>query len=125
ALVARDVDILAPMAAKRLARAFVSITTLDRDLARKLEPRAPTPDRRLAAIRALADAGVPVGVMVAPTIPVLTDSEMERILEAARDAGATSAGYVLLRLPLEIKDLFTEWLEAHAPGKARHVLELV
>jgi DNA repair photolyase len=125
ALIARDADILAPMAAKRLARAFISITTLDRDLARTLEPRAPTPMKRLAAVRALADAGVPVGVMVAPVIPVLTDPEMERILAAAKEAGATSAGYVLLRLPLEIKDLFTEWLEAHAPAKAKHVLDLV
>jgi DNA repair photolyase len=125
ALIARDADILASMAAKRLARAFISVTTLDRDLARTLEPRAPTPMKRLAAVRALAEAGVPVGVMVAPVIPVLTDPEMERILAAAKEAGATSAGYVLLRLPLEIKDLFTEWLEAHAPAKARHVLDLV
>jgi DNA repair photolyase len=125
ALIARDADILAPMAAKRLARAFISVTTLDRDLARTLEPRAPTPAKRLAAVRALADAGVPVGVMVAPVIPVLTDPEMERILAAAKEAGASSAGYVLLRLPLEIKDLFTEWLEAHAPAKAKHVLDLV
>ena len=125
ALIARDADILAPMAARRLARAFISITTLDRDLARTLEPRAPTPAKRLAAVRALAEAGVPVGVMVAPVIPVLTDPEMERILAAAKEAGASSAGYVLLRLPLEIKDLFTEWLEAHAPAKAKHVLDLV
>ncbi|MGH6886363.1 MAG: radical SAM protein, partial [Geminicoccales bacterium] len=125
ALIARDADILAPMAAKRLARAFISITTLDRDLARKLEPRAPTPGKRLAAVRTLADAGVPVGVMVAPVIPVLTDSELERILAAARDAGATSAGYVLLRLPLEIKELFDEWLEAHFPDRKAKVLHLV
>jgi len=125
ALIARDADILGPMAEKRLARAFISITTLDRELARKLEPRAPTPAKRLEAIRALSAAGVPVGVMVAPVIPVLTDSEIERILAAAAEAGATSAGHVMLRLPLEIKDLFVEWLEAHAPGKAKHVLDLV
>ncbi len=125
ALIARDADILAPMAARRLARACISITTLDRDLARRLEPRAPTPARRLDAIRALAAAGVPVGVMVAPIIPALTDPEIEAILEAAKDAGASSAGYVLLRLPLEIKDLFAEWLEAHVPNKAKRVLELV
>jgi DNA repair photolyase len=125
ALICRDIDILAPMAAKRLARAYVSITTLDGDLARKLEPRAPTPGKRLAAVRALSAAGIPVGVMVAPVIPVLTDQEMEKILAAAVEAGATSAGHVLLRLPLEIKDLFVEWLEAHAPAKAKHVLDLV
>ncbi|HEX6980090.1 MAG TPA: PA0069 family radical SAM protein [Alphaproteobacteria bacterium] len=125
ALVLRDLDILAPMAEKRLARVFISVTTLDRDLARKMEPRAATPARRIEAIRTLAAAGVPVGVMVAPIIPVLNDREMESILAAAHDAGATSAAYVLLRLPFEIKDLFTEWLETHAPLKAKHVLSLV
>jgi DNA repair photolyase len=125
ALVTRDIDILAPMAAKRLARVALSVTTLDRELARTLEPRASTPAKRLAAIRALAEAGIPTSVMVAPIIPALTDAEMESILEAAKAAGADGAGYVLLRLPLEIKDLFTEWLDAHAPGKAKRVLDLV
>ena len=125
ALVVRDLDILAPMAAKRLARVFISVTTLDRDLARKLEPRAATPPRRLEAIKTLANAGVPVGVMTAPIIPGLTDWEIERLLEAAREAGAAGAGYTLMRLPHEIKDLFAQWLEAHAPGKAKHVLSLV
>jgi len=125
ALVTRDIDILAPMAAKRLARVALSVTTLDRELARTLEPRASTPPKRLDAIRALAAAGIPTSVMVAPIIPALTDAEMESILEAAREAGADGAGYVLLRLPLEIKDLFIEWLEAHAPDKARRVLDLV
>jgi DNA repair photolyase len=125
ALVTRDIDILAPMAAKRLARVALSVTTLDRELARTLEPRASTPPKRLAAIRALAAAGIPTSVMVAPIIPALTDAEMESILETAREAGAEGAGYVLLRLPLEIKDLFIEWLEAHAPDKARRVLDLV
>ena len=124
-LVLRDRDILAPMAASGLAQVFVSVTTLDRHLARRLEPRAPTPPRRIETIRSLAEAGIPVGVLVAPVIPALTDSEMERILEAARDAGAGSAGYVLLRLPREIKDLFREWLETHAPQKAAHVMSLV
>ncbi|MBI3452922.1 MAG: PA0069 family radical SAM protein [Rhodospirillales bacterium] len=125
ALVARDVDILGPMAAKNLARVFVSVTTLDRDLARRLEPRAPTAARRLGAIAELARAGVPTGVMAAPMIPALNDAEMEAILAAARDAGAVSAGYTLLRLPYEIKDLFAEWLAVHAPLKAKHVLALV
>ncbi len=125
ALVIRDIDILAPMAAKRLARVALSVTTLDRELARTLEPRASTPAKRLDAIRALAAAGIPTSVMVAPIIPALTDAEMESILEAAKAAGAGGAGYVLLRLPLEIKDLFTEWLDAHAPGKAKRVLDLV
>jgi DNA repair photolyase len=125
ALIQRDIDILAPMAEKRLAHAFVSITTLDRDLARTMEPRAATPPRRLETIRALAQAGIPVGVMAAPMIPALNDQEMERILEAAVAAGATAGSYIILRLPLEIKDLFTEWLQAHVPGRAQHVLELI
>jgi DNA repair photolyase len=125
ALVVRDLDIIAPMAAKRLAKVFISVTTLDRDLARKLEPRATTPPRRLEAIRALAEAGVPTGVMTAPIIPMLTDWEIERLLEAAHEAGAASAGYTVMRLPFEIKDLFVQWLEEHAPGKAKHVLSLV
>jgi DNA repair photolyase len=125
ALVVRDLDILVPMAEKRLAKVFISVTTLDRDLARKLEPRAATPPRRLQAIKTLADAGVHVGVMTAPIIPGLTDWEIERLLEAAREAGAAGAGYTIMRLPYEIKDLFAQWLEAHAPGKAKHVLSLV
>jgi len=125
ALVTRDLDILAPMAAKGLCTVLLSVTTLDGELARKLEPRASTPRKRLAAIEALARAGVPAGVMAAPMIPALNDSEMEAILEAARDAGALRASFTLLRLPLEIKDLFSEWLEAHAPNKARHVLSLI
>ncbi|MFM8801469.1 MAG: PA0069 family radical SAM protein [Tagaea sp.] len=125
ALVARDIDILAPMAELRLARVFVSVTTLDRDLARRMEPRASAPQRRLAAIRALADAGGEVGVMAAPMIPALNDHELEAILEAARAAGARTAGYTLLRLPLEIKDLFDEWLDAHAPLRKGRVLDLI
>ena len=124
-LVVRDIDILAPMAAKRLAKVFLSITTLDRGLARRLEPRAPSPARRLEALGQLAAAGIPAGVMVAPVVPALTDGEIERILEAAAGAGARSAGYVLLRLPLEVKDLFVEWLAVHAPLKADHVMSLV
>lgn len=125
ALVVRDLDIIAPMAARNMARVAVSITTLDRKLANRLEPRAPTPSRRLDAIRKLSAAGVPTGVMTAPVIPALTDWEIERILDAARDAGAARAGYVLLRLSLEIRGLVTEWLETHAPDKASHVLSLV
>jgi DNA repair photolyase len=124
-LIARDIDILAPMAEKKLAQVCLSVTTLDRELSRKMEPRAPTPQRRLETIRALVDAGIPCGVMAAPMIPVLTDPELESILEAATDAGAHMAGYVLLRLPLEIKDLFREWLDAHAPLKAQHVMNAV
>ena len=124
-LVARDIDILAPMAEKKLAQVCLSVTTLDRDLSRRMEPRAPTPQRRLDTIRALTDAGIPCGVMAAPMIPVLTDPELESILEAAKEAGAHMAGYVLLRLPLEIKDLFREWLNAHAPLKADHVMSAV
>lgn len=125
ALVTRDIDILAPMAARGLARVALSVTTLDRALARTMEPRAATPTRRLAAIEELVKAGIPCGVMAAPMIPALNDHELEAILDAAAARGATAAGYVMLRLPLEIKDLFAEWLEAHAPGRAKHVLSLV
>ena len=125
ALVLRDLDLIQPMAAKNLARVFLSVTTLDRHLANKMEPRASTPTRRLAAIKALSEAGVPTGVMAAPMIPALNDGEMEAILTAAREAGAISAGYTLLRLPHEIKDLFQEWLQTHAPLKAKHVLSLI
>ncbi|HWC63280.1 MAG TPA: PA0069 family radical SAM protein [Rhizomicrobium sp.] len=124
-LILRDLDILSEMAAAGLAKAALSVTTLDRKLARAMEPRAGTPARRLQALRGLADAGVPAGVMFAPAIPALNDHEMEAVLSAARESGARSAGYVLLRLPLEIKDLFREWLDVHVPGRARHVMALV
>ena len=125
ALIQRDLDILAEMATERLAIVTVSLTTLDRALARKMEPRAATPERRLETIAALAAAGVPTGVLTAPMIPALNDSEMEHLLERARAAGATAAGYTMLRLPLELKALFREWLETHFPDKAAHVLSLV
>ncbi|MEK7245942.1 MAG: PA0069 family radical SAM protein [Pseudomonadota bacterium] len=122
ALVLRDLDILSAMAAKNLCAVAVSVTTLDRELARRMEPRAATPRRRIETLAALSAAGVPATVMAAPMIPFLNDWELERILETSAGAGASEAGYVLLRLPLELKDLFREWLEAHVPGKARHVL---
>jgi DNA repair photolyase len=125
ALVARDIDLLAPMAAQGLASVAVSITTLDRDLARRLEPRAALPTKRLATIGALAKAGIPTAVMVAPVIPALTDGEMEAILAAAANQGVTAAGWTLLRLPFEVKDLFDEWLRRHAPGRHDHVLSLI
>jgi DNA repair photolyase len=125
ALVQRDIDILAPMAAEGLARVAISITTLDPKLARALEPRAPTPPKRLETVRKLADAGIPVTVMMAPVIPALNDEEIERVLDAAKAAGAENAGYVLLRLPYEIKDLFQEWLAEHRPDRAQHVMSLV
>jgi DNA repair photolyase len=124
-LILRDLDILSEMAAQGLAKAALSVTTLDRKLARAIEPRAGTPARRLQAIRGLASAGVPAGVMFAPAIPALNDHEMEAVLAAAKESGAHSAGYVLLRLPLEIKDLFREWLEAEVPGRAKHVMALI
>ncbi len=125
ALVVRDADLWGEMAAQRLGHVTVSLTTLDRKLARTMEPRASTPGRRLDAIRALADAGVPVCVNVAPIIPGLNDHEIEPILEAAKEAGAQEAAYTLLRLPLEIKDLFREWLQAHYPDRAGKVESLV
>ena len=125
ALVARDIDILAPMAEKNLARVAISITTLDRRVARAMEPRAATPPKRLETVKKLSDAGIPVMVMVAPIIPGLTDHEIEPILEAARQAGAHDAGYVLLRLPLEIKDLFREWLAEVFPNRADRVISLL
>jgi DNA repair photolyase len=124
-MVTRDIDILADMARRNLSEVFLSITTLDKDLARTMEPRASAPHRRLDAIKALADAGVPVGVMTAPMIPGLNDHEMEAILEAATKAGATRAGFTVLRLPLEIKELFEEWLRANRPDRAERVLSLV
>lgn len=122
ALIQRDLDLLAAMAAKGLVRAGVSITTLDRDLSRKMEPRAATPQRRLETVRALSEAGIPVTVMTAPIIPGLNDHEIESLLEAAAGHGATGAGYVLLRLPFEIKDLFHEWLVQHVPDRAAKVI---
>ncbi len=121
-LIERDIDLLAPLAKHNLVLALVSVTTLSGDLKRTLEPRTASPVARLRAIRTLASAGVPVGVMVAPVIPVLTDSEVEKILAAAAQAGARSAGYVVLRLPHEVKDLFREWLQAHEPLMAQHVM---
>ncbi|MBM3527181.1 MAG: PA0069 family radical SAM protein [Alphaproteobacteria bacterium] len=125
ALVLRDLDILARMAERNLVKVAISVTTLDAGLARTMEPRAPTPSRRFATIRQLADAGVPVGVMVAPVIPAINDADIERILDAAAFAGAKTAGYVLLRLPLEVRDLFVEWLNANYPDRASHVMKLV
>jgi DNA repair photolyase len=125
ALIARDADILGRMAARRLAGAFVSITTLDRKLARSMEPRAATPEKRLEAIARLADAGVPTGVGFAPVIPGLNDHEMEVVMERAAAAGAVSAMYVTLRLPLEIKELFREWLQDEQPGRAARVISLI
>ena len=124
-LVTRDLDILGPMGKANLCRVGLSVTTLERDLARKMESRASTPAKRIEAIRLLAEAGVPTGVMAAPMIPALNDMELEKILETAAAAGATWAAHTVLRLPYEIKDLMREWLEAHAPLKANHVLSLV
>ncbi len=125
ALILRDLDLLAPMAAKNLVRVAISITTLDRKLARSMEPRAATPEKRLDAVRRLIDAGVPTLVMFAPCIPGLNDHEMEAVLERAAQAGAGGAGYVALRLPLEIKDLFQEWLATDHPDRASRVMSLV
>jgi DNA repair photolyase len=125
ALVLRDLDILARMAERKLVKVALSVTTLDATLARKMEPRAATPMRRLETLRRLAAAGVPTTVMVAPMIPALNDSEIERILEAAHSAGVREAGYVLLRLPLEVRDLFREWLMANYPDRFRHVFKLI
>jgi len=124
-LVLRDLDLLAPMARERLSAVHGTVTTLDRTLARRMEPRAASPARRLEAIRRLSEAGVPVGVLAAPIIPGLNDAELEAILAASKAAGAVSAGYVLLRLPLEIKDLFREWLERHYALKADRVEALL
>lgn len=124
-LIVRDLDILEPMAAKGLAKVSLSVTSLDRDLSRLMEPRAPRPDKRLAAIRACADAGIPTGVLVAPIVPAINDAEIEAILERAAASGARSASWVMLRLPLEIKDLVEEWLRAHFPDRAERVLSLV
>ncbi len=124
-LIERDLDILAEMARSNLVHASVSVTTLDRNIARQLEPRAAAPQRRLDTVAKLTEAGIPTSVTVAPLIPVLTDAELESILSAAKQAGAISAGYVLLRLPHEIRDLFEEWLQVHAPLKAAHVMSRI
>jgi DNA repair photolyase len=125
ALIARDADILARMAEKQILRASMSVTTLDRKLARAMEPRASTPERRLWAVKQLTSVGVPVGVNFAPCIPGLNDHEMEAVLAKAAEAGADGAGYITLRLPLEIKDLFQQWLEAERPDRAKRVMSLV
>ncbi len=125
ALVLRDLDILASMAERGLVKVALSVTTLDAKLARAMEPRASTPSLRLDTLQKLTAAGVPTSVMVAPVIPGLTDMEIEKILERASAAGVTQAGYVLLRLPLEISDLFTEWLTANCPDRAKRVLSLM
>ncbi|MEM7206946.1 MAG: PA0069 family radical SAM protein [Pseudomonadota bacterium] len=124
-MVERDIDILTDMASRNQASVCVSVTTLDGTLARKLEPRATAPQRRLHTIAALAEAGIPVTTLIAPVIPVLTDPELESIVEAVASAGATSAGYILLRLPLEVACLFEEWLQTHYPLKAEHVMKRV
>ncbi len=125
ALVLRDIDLLKPMADKGLAKVALSVTTMDRHLARLMEPRAATPTKRLETIKTLSDAGIPTSVMVAPIIPALNDHEIERILDAAHAAGAREAGYVVLRLPLEVSPLFREWLLRHYPDRYRHVMSLV
>ncbi|MFN7086274.1 MAG: PA0069 family radical SAM protein [Burkholderiales bacterium] len=125
AMIERDIDILATMAQRHLVSVFISCNSLDRDLARTLEPRCPAPQRRLEAMRRLADAGIPVGVLVAPVIPFLTDHQIEAVLEAAWAHGSRAAGYTLLRLPWEVKDLFKDWLTRHYPLKARHVMSRV
>ena len=125
ALITRDLDILSDMSAKGLAKVGISVTTLDRKLARTMEPRASTPTKRLEAIKALNDAGVPTAVMVAPIIPALNDHEIERILDAGHAAGAREASYVLLRLPLEVSPLFRDWLLRNYPDRYRHVMSLV
>ncbi len=124
-LVTRDIDILSRMAERGLAKVALSVTTMDRMLARTMEPRASTPTKRLEAIRQLSDAGIPASVMVAPIIPGLTDQEMERILDSARAAGAREAGYVILRLPLEVAPIFKDWLLRHYPDRYRHVMSLI
>ena len=125
ALVERDLDLLAPMAKKNLAKVFVSIGSLDRALARRLEPRASSPQRRLDVLRALSGAGIPCGVMVAPIVPALSDKSIEEVLEAASEAGAGSAAYIVMRLPNELKEIFREWLAVHYPLRADHVMSVV
>ncbi len=125
ALVERDLDILAPMAAQGLAQVFVSVTTLDRSLARRMEPRAAAPQRRIETLRRLTESGIPTGVMFAPVIPALNDHEMERVLEHAAQAGCAFAGYIVLRLPREVNGLFKDWLQTHYPLRREHVMSRV
>lgn len=122
ALVERDIDILAPMAALGLVRVGVSVTTLDADLSRRMEPRAPLPTRRLATIRRLSDAGVPVRIMTSPVVPGLTDHELEALLAAGAEAGADAASWIMLRLPREVSELWQEWLAEHVPGRAAKIM---
>ena len=124
-LVERDIDILSDMAKENLAQVFVSVTSLDGELARSLEPRATAPYRRIETLRRLGDAGIPCGVLMAPVIPFINDKDIEGVLEAAATAGASMAGYVMLRLPLEVKTLFRDWLERHVPMRARHVMSSI
>ncbi len=125
ALILRDIDILKSMAERGLVKVGISVTTLDRKLARTMEPRASTPAKRLEAIRTLSEAGIPVAIMMAPVIPALNDHEIERILDSGKAAGASEASYVLLRLPLEVSPLFRDWLLQHYPDRYRHVMSLV
>jgi DNA repair photolyase len=125
ALVERDIDILSEMAKKNLVRVYFSVTTLDKTLARRMEPRAATSARRLEAMKMLSDSGIPTGVMVAPIIPQLNDKDIEAILEASYTAGARSASYVMLRLPHELKEVFKDWLQQHYPLRAEHVMSLI
>ncbi len=122
ALIERDIDLLAPMAAAKIVKTMLSVTTLDPKLARAMEPRASTPAKRLSALRALRDAGVPAGVMTAPLIPGLNDHELEDLLEAAKEAGAQWAGYTIIRLPLEVSGLFREWLDTAFPDRAARIM---
>jgi DNA repair photolyase len=125
ALVLRDLDILTRMAKRNLVKVGISVTTLDAKLARSMEPRASTPTKRLEALKQLADAGVPTKVMVSPIIPALNDVEMERILDSAAHIGVPEASYIILRLPLEVRDLFREWLIANYPDRYRHVFTVI
>ncbi len=124
-LIERDIDLLAPMAAKQQAAVTLTITTLDHDIARTLEPRAAAPQRRLRTLKRLADAGIPAGVNIAPIIPFVTDSELEHLLEAAAEAGAVSASYIILRLPWEVNPLFQQWLNARFPDRAKRVMNCI
>jgi DNA repair photolyase len=124
-LIQRDIDLLAELAKKELVQVFISVTSLDAELAQKLEPRASAPYRRVETIQTLSDAGIPVGIMFAPVIPCINDTEMEHILETSVDAGAETAGYVMLRLPYEVRELFREWLSVHMPLKKQHVMSMI